>query len=142
MKTEDIIIVAESNKEYLETIRKVLSRTGISNQIIHPTNGKEILDLLFDKDKKRSKQEYILLLEISIPEFDPFVVLKKIKQDEKLRRTPVIILTAVDDQDIIDRCHNLGCSTYIVKPNKRQDFEKTIQIIGCFLSIVKTASIK
>jgi len=69
-------------------------------------------------------------------------VLEKIKQDMQLKKIPVVILTATDDQHTIDRCYNLGCSTYIVKPTEHRDFEETIQKLGCFLSVVETALIK
>ena len=69
-------------------------------------------------------------------------MLEKIKQDTQLKKIPVIILTATDDQHIIERCHNLGCSTYIVKPTEDQDFEETIRKLGFFLSVVEITSIK
>jgi CheY-like chemotaxis protein len=91
---------------------------------------------------QRDKQEYILLLDLNIPGVDGVAVLEKIKQDEKLKRIPVIILTATDNPDIIERCHNLVCSTYIVKPTGHEDFEETIHKIGNFLSVIEITSIK
>ena len=146
MKREADILIAENNKEHFELIRKNLLRAGISNNILHFTDGQEILDFLFDKNDEpegeRGEQEYILLLDISISELDGVAVLEKIRQDAKLKGIPVIILTAVDDQPTIERCYNLGCSTYIVKPTEQKDFEETIQKIGYFLSIIEMTSIK
>jgi CheY-like chemotaxis protein len=145
MKKEDVILIADNDKKHVELIRKNLLQAGLSNTILHFADGQEILDFLFDVDKglegEHSKQEYILLLDISIPGVDGVVVLEKIKQDEKLKRIPVIILTATDNPQIIEQCHDLGCSTYIVKPAGQEDFEETVHKIGHFLSVVEITSI-
>jgi len=146
MKKETNILIAEDNKEHFELIRKNLLRAGLCNEMLNFADGKEILNFLFDMDKgfegEHNSHEYILLLDLSIPKTDGVKVLEKIKQDAQLKKIPVIILTATDDQLTIERCHNLGCSTYIVKPTEHQDFEETIQKLGCFLAVVETTSIK
>ncbi len=146
MKKEDVILIAEDDKSHFELIRKNLLRAGVHNKMLCLANGQEILNFLFDMDKggkgEYNNQEYILLLDLSIPRIDGVEVLEKIKQDTKLKKIPVIILTAADNPDIIERCHNLGCSTYIAKPTEHRDFEETIQTVGRFLSVVETTSIK
>ena len=146
MKKEDVILIADDDKKHVELIRKNLLRAGLHNKMLHLADGREILDFLSDMDKglegERNSQEYILLLNLNLPKIDGVKVLEKIKQNAKLKRIPVIILTATDNQHTIERCHNLGCSTYIVKPTEHEDFEETIQKIGHFLSDVEITSIK
>jgi CheY-like chemotaxis protein len=146
MKKEDVILIAEDDEGHFELIRKNLLRAGVCNKMLCLANGQEILNFLFDMDKggegEYNNQKYILLLDLSIPRVDGVEVLEKIKQDTNLKKIPVIILAAADAPDIIERCHNLGCSTYIVKPTKHEDFEKTIQKIGHFLSVVEITSIR
>ncbi len=146
MRKEDIILIADDDEKHVDLIRKNLLRAGLTNKTLHLADGREVLDFLFDMDKgpegQRDKQEYILLLDIGISVVDGVEVLEKIKQDEKLKRIPVIILTATDNPDTIERCHILGCSTYIVKPAGHEDFEETIHKIGHFLSVIEITSIK
>ena len=146
MKKEADILIAEDNKEHFELIRENLLRAGIRNEVLNFADGQEILNFLFDMNKElegeHNSGEYILLLNLNLPKVGGMKVLEKIKQDIQLKKIPVIILTATDDQDTIDRCYNLGCSTYIVKPTKRQDFEESIWKLGCFLSVVESTSIK
>lgn len=143
MKKETNILIAEDNKEHLDLIRKNLLRADICNEMLAFADGKELLDFLFDMDKKaeHNSSEYILLLDIGMSKIDGVKVLKKIKQDAQLKKIPVIILTSADAPQIVEQCHTLGCSTYIVKPPERQDFEETIQKLGHFLSVVETTSI-
>jgi len=144
MKKEVKILIAEDNKDHFELIRKNLLRAGVYNEVLNFVDGRQILNFLFDMDKtgEHSSHEYILLLNLNLPKVDGVKVLEKIKQDTQLKKIPVIILTAADDQHTIDRCHNLGCSTYIVKPTQQKDFEETVQKLGCFLFVVEITSIK
>ena len=146
MKKEDIFLVAEDGKKYLGFIRRNLLRAGLHNEILYFANGQEILNFLFDTDKNLKEQnnnkKYIILLDLNLPGVGGVEVLEKIKQDTKLKKIPVIIFTTADDPDIIERCHNLGCSTYIVRPTKYEDFAEIIQKIGSFLSVVEIPSIK
>ncbi|MHC4103699.1 MAG: response regulator [Planctomycetota bacterium] len=146
MKEEANILIAEDNKKHFELIRKNLLMAGVCNKVLNFADGREIVNFLFDMNEGFERQhnfhEYILLLNLNLPKVDGVKVLQKIKQDMQFRKIPVIILTATDDQNIIDRCYNLGCSTYIVKPAEHQDFEETIQKLGCFLSVVETTLIK
>ena len=43
-------------------------------------------------------------------------ILAEIKSDERLQRTPVVVLTTTDDKVEIQRCYDLGCNVYITKP--------------------------
>lgn len=146
MRKDGIILIAEDDEGHFELIRKNLLRAGICNEMLHFADGQETLDFLFKMSKKpeqeRNNQEYILLLDIRIPKVGGFKVLEKIKQDTELKKIPVIILTAADATHAIERCHNLGCSTYIVKPTKYEDFEETVQKIGRFLSVIEIALLK
>ncbi|MHC4437201.1 MAG: response regulator [Planctomycetota bacterium] len=146
MEKENIILVADDDNNHFELIRKNLLRAGLRNKILHLSDGREVLDFLLDTDTghegQSDIQEYILLLDINISGIDGVEILEKIKQDEKLKRIPVIILTAKDDPHTIERCHILGCSTYIVKPAGHEDFEETVHKIGNFLSVVEITSAK
>lgn len=146
MKKEDIILIVDKDPKHIELIRKNLLRAGLYNKILPFADGQEILDFLFDMYERSSEEQnsrdYILLLDLDLPKVDGAEVLARIKQDTQLKRIPVFILTAADDQHTIDRCHHLGCSSFVIKPGENRDFEKTIQKIGHFLSVVEITSIK
>ena len=61
--------------------------------------------------------------------------------DEKLKKMPVIVLTTTDDPRAIEKCHELGCSVYIVKPVEYESFSDAVSKIGLFLSVVEVPQI-
>ena len=145
MKKETNILIAENNKEDFELIKENLLRAGFCNDMLNITDGQEILDFLSNMDKEFEGEhngcEYILFLNLDLPKVDGLKVLKKIKKNMKLKKIPVIIITTIDDQRTFEKCYNLGCSTYIVKPTERRDFEETFQKLGGFLSFIETTLI-
>ena len=146
MKKETNILIAENNKEHFELIRENLLRAGVSNEMLNFTDGREILDFLFNMGEGSKGQynchEFVLFLNLDLPKVDGLKVLKKIKKNTDLKKIPVIIITTTDDPRTFEKCYNLGCSTYIVKPTDRRDFEETFQKLGGFLSFIETTLIK
>jgi CheY-like chemotaxis protein len=67
--------------------------------------------------------------------------LRQIKEDATLRKLPVIMLTTTDDPREIERCHLLGCNSYIVKPVDYDKFAEAIAQLGMFVSLVKVPEI-
>ncbi len=146
MKKDSIILIAEHDEEHFDMMKNSLLRAGVSNQILRLADGRQTLDYLFEISaqpaSERASQQYVLFIDVNLPDVGGVEVLEKIKADGQLSKIPVIVLTTVDDPHTIDRCYDLGCSTYVVKPAKNEDFAEIIQKIGSFLSVVETTSIK
>jgi CheY-like chemotaxis protein len=140
MNKEGVILIAEDDEGHFELIKRTLQRAGVCNEILRFADGQETLDFLFikgDGPKREPDREYLLLLDIRMPKIDGIEVLEKIKQDPNLKKIPVVMLTTTDDPVTIERCHDLGCSVYIVKPVEYEDFTDAVHKIGLFLSVVE-----
>ena len=72
-----------------------------------------------------------------MPRVDGIEVLRKLKGDVDTAKVPVIMLTTTDDPREIDRCYGLGCSVYISKPVKYENFVDALTRLGMFLEIIK-----
>ena len=67
----------------------------------------------------------ILLLDLNLPDFDGFDILKKIKN---IISTPVIIISAYSQLDIKLKAFKLGASDYMIKPIEFEELEARIWI--------------
>ncbi|SIQ80898.1 Response regulator receiver domain-containing protein [Alkalispirochaeta americana] len=144
MKHEVVILIAEDDEGHADLIRKNLARAGIVNRIIHFVDGQEIIDFLFsrgDGPRRISGEAYVLLLDIRMPKLDGAEVLERIKADQELRKIPVMMITTTDDPREVERCHDLGCSSYITKPVEYEGFVHAIRQLGLFLSVVQIPQI-
>ena len=140
MKEEVIVLIVEDDDGHARLIEKNLRRASIKNEMLRFTDGQQILDFLFRRGEGRTREHcapYLLLLDIRIPKMDGIEVLRQVKQDEELRKVPVIMLTTMDDPREVEVCHDLGCSNYIVKPVEFDKFAEVLSRLGLFLKIIQ-----
>lgn len=144
MTQEVVIIIAEDDAGHARLIEKNLGRVGLHNPIQFFENGQEVLDFLFRRGPgphRKSDTAYLLMLDIRMPKVDGVETLRQVKEDDSLRKLPVIMLTTTDDPREIQRCHQLGCNSYIVKPVDYDKFAEAIKQLGMFVSLVQVPEI-
>src|ERR1041385_1072047 len=145
MTQEVVILIADDDPGHTRLIEKNLARVGLHNQTQRFENGQQVLDFFFGKGggpHRQSDTSYLLLLDIRMPKVDGIEVLKRIKQDDALRKMPVIMLTTTDDPREVGRCHALGCNNYIVKPVDYDKFAEGIKNLGLFISLVEVPELE
>lgn len=101
------ILVIDDNPEVVE---EILPSYGY--EITVATDGQKGLDIL----EKNSKDFDLVLLDVLMPNMNGWDVLRKIREDKKLKNIPVIMMTALDSE--IDQVAGLkvGADDYITKP--------------------------
>ncbi len=138
---EVTLLIVEDDDGHAELIEMNLEKSRVTNKTIRFSDGDEVLDFLFGKEGQESQIEsgkrYFMLLDIRMPRVSGIEVLKRIKQDERLKAMPVTMLTTTDDPREIEICHRLGCSNYVVKPVNFEKFMAALQQTGLFLSVVE-----
>lgn len=144
MTMEVIILIADDDAGHARLIEKNLGRAGLHNPIQRFEDGQQALDFFFGKraPRRRADAAYLLLLDIRMPKVDGVEVLRRLKADRELRKIPVIMLTTTDDPREVDRCHALGCNSYIVKPVDYEKFAEAIKNLGLFISLVRIPEIE
>ena len=136
------IVMIEDDEGHARLIEKNIRRAGISNDIKHFTDGTSALDYLFnDPTGPAHNGPALVLLDLNLPDMSGTSILEKIKQDEALHRTPVVVLTTTDDKVEIQRCYDLGCNVYITKPVNYESFADAIRQLGLFLSVIQVPSV-
>jgi CheY-like chemotaxis protein len=91
---------------------------------------------MFD-EKVRNAGPFLVLLDLNLPDMNGVDILAKLKNDEKLKRAPVVVLTTTDDQREVQRCYDLGANVYITKPVEYESFSQAIRQLGLFLSVIQ-----
>lgn len=133
------ILLAEDDEGHATLIRRSLTRSGVSNEIVHVTDGHQALEFVRrDRAPEATKPPapLLLLLDINMPRVDGFEVLARIKADEATATIPVIMLTTTDDSRDVDRCYRLGCSVFVTKPVAYEDFMEAVRRLGLLAQIL------
>jgi putative two-component system response regulator len=105
---EKIILIVDDAPENLDVLKGLLS---VSYKLKAAPNGKvavKIAHLVPHPD--------LILLDIMMPVMDGFKVLYELKSSESTKEIPVIMLTADDSADNIEKAKQLGAVDYITKP--------------------------
>ncbi len=133
---EPEIILGEDDYGYAGLIIQNLRRAGIKNTILHFKDGEKALDFLFRRGKLPHRQDgksYIAILDVRMPGVDGIEVLRKIKGENALKNIPTFMMSSTDDPGVIDICHGMGCTQYIVKPKNYDQLKETIFQLGYHL---------
>jgi CheY-like chemotaxis protein len=136
------IIMVEDDEGHARLIEKNIRRAGINNGICHFTDGGSALDYLFNHPEGPAKNgPALILLDLNLPDMSGTDILARVKSDEHLKRTPVVVLTTTDDKLEIERCYDLGANVYITKPVNYESFADAIRQLGLFLSVIQVPDV-
>lgn len=126
LKLAHILLVEDNEGDILLTL-DAFEESKLETKVSVARNGQEALDFLNKKGEfAKAQRPDIILLDINIPIFNGFEVLHEIKQDEILKKIPVIMLTTSSNQKDIDKAYKNYCNSYIKKPLEMEEFIKAI----------------
>ena len=75
---------------------------------------------------------HMILLDLNLPKKNGYEVLQEIKEDPKLKKIPVAILTTSQAEEDIARTYNLHANCYLRKPVELDQFTRMIQSLEQF----------
>ena len=138
MKTIDILLV-EDNPADIDLTKEALEECKIANNLYIVSDGENALAFLRKESNFRDKpRPDLILLDLNLPKIDGREILEEIKNDDKLKQIPVVILTTSESKEDITEMYKLHANCYITKPVDINQFIKVVQSIGDFwFSIVK-----
>ncbi len=130
------ILLVEDNPDDMELTLHAFRKHKLSNQIRVARDGQEALDFIFAKGvyENRDIKEHpkVILLDLKLPKISGMEVLRQIRNDERTKTIPVVVLTSSkEDQDIIES-YQLGVNSYIVKPVDFEKFIDAARLLGMY----------
>ena len=79
----------------------------------------------------KHKTVRLILLDLMIPFENGFEILEKLKADERLKKIPVVVVSAKDSRDDVIKATMLGAVDYIAKPvDEKILLKKVVKVIG------------
>jgi len=139
MAEKPVIILAENDPGHAGLIINCLQRSGVTLDILHFKDGVETLNFLLKEGDGLHREEgvrYILLLDIRMPMVDGIEVMKRMKRNEEIRDIPIIMVTTTEDPREMEKCRELGCLNYFVKPVNFEKFSRTMDELGRYIQDV------
>ncbi len=102
------VLVTDDNPNSRDVMVRILQREG--HTVVEASCGREAIEIL-------AQQEFdLVLLDFLMPEMNGYQVLQAIKAEERLRHTPVIIVSALDTIHEVVACIEIGAEDFLNKP--------------------------
>lgn len=122
---DKIFLLADDDSDDKEMFAEAL--TSIDKTIIFHTavDGREALKML---DELNAKPQ-LIFLDVNMPVMNGWQCLKALKEDERYKQIPVIVISTSSHQRDIDIARDLGALCYFTKPNDFNDLKNVLQVI-------------
>ncbi len=123
----EILLVEDSLVDARFTVA-ALKQGAIRHRLTLVCDGEEAIAFLRREGVfARAPRPDLVLLDLLMPKMNGLEVLAEIREDENLRISPVVVLTAALDEEFRIQCESLGVEGYIAKPVKLRKFLQIVR---------------
>jgi len=134
--SERIILLVEDNPNDEALTLRALKKSNILNPVVVARDGAEALDYLFCRGayqaRRPAENPELVLLDLKLPKIDGLEVLRQMREDERTKLLPVVVLTSsVEEQDVL-RGYALGANSYVRKPVDFDQFVDAVKQLGLY----------
>ncbi len=101
------ILIIEDDPFLNEVYAAKFSQSGFQTEVA--LDGKKGME------KIKADKPDLIILDIVLPKMDGFELLKKVKEDSKLKEIPIVLLTNLGQKNEVEKGLALGADDYIIK---------------------------
>jgi DNA-binding response OmpR family regulator len=135
----ELLLVEDSASDEELTVH-ALRRYNLTNKLHVVRDGEEALDFIFCRGdyaaRKIDNGPKVVLLDIKLPKVDGLAVLREIKEDERTKHIPVVLLTSSQEETDVIAGYEFGANSYIVKPVGFIELTEAVREIGMYWLIL------
>ncbi|MBF2009714.1 MAG: response regulator [Chlorogloeopsis fritschii C42_A2020_084] len=117
--TQPILVIEDSDEDF-EALQRMMRHQQVVNPIFRCTDGDDALDFLYHtgayQEPQFAPRPSFILLDLNLPGTDGREVLEQIKQDQNLKKIPVVVFTTSSNPRDIEICYRCSVASYIIKP--------------------------
>ena len=127
------ILLVEDCADDVELTRFAFEENDIPNLVVVARDGAEALEMLSaERISGVGELPALILLDLNLPKVNGIDVLRHIRESERTRLIPVVVLTSSEEErDLIDT-YRVGANSYIRKPVDFAEFLAAIRHLGIY----------
>ena len=137
---EPLILLVDDNEDDVVLIKRSFAAAGLNNPTVTVKNGNEAIAYLCGDRPFTDRDSYpipaLVLLDINMPGTDGFEVLKWIREQPQFTRLCVVMLTSSNESRDVNRAHQLGATSFLVKPSDFWNAGELSKAVDSFLDKV------
>lgn len=137
------VLLAEDSESDAEMALRAFRKHHFMNRVHWVKDGEEALEFVrctgryADRDANQTPK--LLLLDLKMPKVNGIDVLRQLKEDDRFKGIPVVIMTSSNEERDVVESYRLGVNSYIVKPVDFSQFVKTVSEVGMYWVLTNRA---
>lgn len=121
---ERFLVLVEDNPADQRLLLRALKRAGIDVRVVVLQDGLEAVDYL--KELARPLPA-VVFLDINLPRLDGLEVVKRLREMDRTKRLPVVMLTTSDEVSDVERSYAYGANSFVRKPIDSEEFDGVVK---------------
>ncbi len=139
---QSTILLIEDNPDDVDLTLHAFQKNHMANDVVVAGDGAEGLDYLFGTGKYAGRNAHeppaLILLDLQLPKVGGMEVLRKVREDARTKRIPVVILTTSDEEEDIVNGYNGGANSYLRKPVDFNEFVNSVNQLAMYWMVLNT----
>jgi len=140
-RSRTFLLVEDSPDDAELTIR-AFEKSRLVNEVVLVRDGQEALDYLFGTGahagRDLSVMPELVLLDLKLPKLGGLEVLRRMRQDPRTRRQPVVVLTSSNEEQDIITSYDLGANSFVRKPVDFEQFLEAARQLGLYWLVLNS----
>ncbi len=120
---EATILLIDDNPDDIDLARRAVARRNSGTTLEAASSGREALERL----NGNGNLPRAIFLDINMPEWNGFDVLRRLRENERTRHVPVVMLTTSNEPRDVLKSYELGANSYVPKP---LDFDEFTEVFA------------
>jgi CheY-like chemotaxis protein len=125
------MLLVEDNESDVELTRRALQRGNIEEELVVTEDGQLALEYLFGCGAYEGRDVLripaVVLLDLKLPRVSGLEVLRRIREDERIKHLPVVILTTSTETSDLLSGYRFGANSFLCKPVDFNAFSESVQ---------------
>ncbi len=138
--TDYTILLVEDDPNDVFLIQRAFRKANLANPIQVMNDGEAAVQYLSGQEPYADRDRYplpmLMLLDLKLPRRSGLEVLEWLKQQPKLKRLPVVVLTSSREHTDLNRAYDLGANSYLVKPVAFDSLLNMVQTLNQYWLII------
>ena len=134
------VLLVEDNDDDVQLTLRAFQKYRFANDIHVATDGQEALDFLFCTGAHATRDPcdmpQLILLDLKLPKVSGLEVLQRIREDERTRFLPVVVLTSSKEERDVVESYRLGANSYVRKPVDFREFVDAANQLGLYWMVL------
>ncbi len=127
------ILIVEDNPADARLVREVMRDSKVINEIHWVPDGVEALAYLRRQGKYAdAPRPNLIFLDLNMPRKDGREVLHDVKDDDELRRIPIVVMTSSQAEEDVARAYDQHANCYVRKPIDFEQFHAVVKTLENF----------